>query len=359
VSVPPKSFEDVFGCRPSVVVAAPGRVNLLGEHTDYNDGYVLPAAIPQKTRVAAGRSGAQFLLYAAAFGRCVEFTLESPPSESFARYVYGALRVLSDSIGGLPPLALHVASDVPMGVGLSSSAALEVAVLRAARAIAGISLDDAALALMAQRAEIEWAGVHCGIMDQMAASLADERHMLYLDTRTLEYRLLPLPDGDILIIDSGLPRSLAASGYNERRAQCEEAARRLGVKALRDVVDLYSVASLPDPWRRRARHVVTENSRVIAAASGVSAKTFGTLMNDSHASLRDDFEVSLPQLDRLVGILTAHDAVWGARLTGAGFGGACVALCRRGEGEAVGARAVAEYAKHGGAGRVLIPQAGS
>ncbi|GHA74885.1 galactokinase [Lysobacter bugurensis] len=333
-------------------------MNLLGEHTDYNDGFVLPTAIPQRTTVAARRNGgAEFVLHAATLDREARFTLDSQPEEQFARYVYGCLRCLADEGTEVPGMDLHVESDVPMGVGLSSSAALEVAVLRAVRELLGLSLDDVRIAQLAQRAEIEHAGVNCGIMDQMASSLAGTDSMLFLDTRSLARRLVPMPSGtELLVVDSGLSRSLAGSAYNERRAQCEAAASALGVASLRDVDDVKAVESLPEPLRRRARHVVTENARVLRAVEGVDAETFGVLMNASHASLRDDYEVSVPPLDALVALLHAHPSVHGARLTGAGFGGACVALCREGEAERAGRDAVERYGAQGQSGRVLVPR---
>jgi galactokinase len=278
----------------------------------------------------------------------------------FARYVHGCIAVTEEAGFPVPPLDLHVASEVPIGVGLSSSAALEVATLRALRTLLALPFDDVRIAQLAQRAEVAYAGVRCGIMDQMAASLADTRRALFLDTRTLARRLVPLPAGtDVLVLDSGIARELAASGYNARRAECEEAARRLGVPALRDVPAdaLARLQTLPAPLDRRARHVVTENRRVLDAVDGVDAAGFGALMNASHASLRDDYEVSVPALDRLVELLQRCPDVHGARLTGAGFGGACVALCRAGSGEAVAARALAEYAAQGGRGRRLVPPA--
>jgi galactokinase len=304
------------------------------------------------------RNGSKtFELHAATLDREARFGLDAPPDEQFARYVYGCLRCLTDEGVDVPGLDIHVDSSVPMGVGLSSSAALEVAVLRAVRKLLGLSLDDVRIAQLAQRAEIEHAGVNCGIMDQMASSLAGTDSMLFLDTRSLERRLMPMPPGsELLVVDSGLSRSLAGSAYNERRAQCEAAAQALGVASLRDVDDPAAIESLPEPLRRRARHVVTENSRVLRAVEGVDAETFGTLMNASHASLRDDYEVSVPPLDALVALLQRHPAVHGARLTGAGFGGACVALCRAGEAAQVGRETVERYRELGQSGRVLVPQ---
>jgi galactokinase len=357
-----KDFEQVFGGAPLATGAAPGRVNLLGEHTDYNDGFVLPIAIEQQTRVAVRPNArGRFRLYAAALEALAEFAPGEPPGEQFARYVHGCIAVTSEAGFAVPPLDLHVASSVPIGVGLSSSAALEVATLRALRELLTLPFDDVRIAQLAQRAEIEHAGVRCGIMDQMASSLADTTRALFLDTRTLARRLVPLPAAtEVLVIDSGIARELAASGYNARRAECEEAARRLGVAALRDLPTsaLAQVDALPEPLNRRARHVVTENQRVLDAVHGVDAAGFGALMNASHASLRDDYEVSVPALDRLVSLLQGCVEVHGARLTGAGFGGACVALCRSGTVPRVAERVLRGYAQFGGHGRQLVPPGG-
>ena len=350
-------FERVFGALPEAVADAPGRVNLLGEHTDYNDGFVLPIAIAQRTRVAMRRSGSnRFSLHAQGQGDTVHFSLDAPPSEHFARYVFGCL-VLARSRGAqIPALEIHVDSDVPIGVGLSSSAALEVATLRCLRQLLALDFDDVLIAQLAQRAEIDHAGVHCGIMDQMASSLADTGRALLLDTRSLERRFVALPAGSaVLVIDSGVARSLAASGYNQRRAECEQAARLLGVASLRDVDSVERLAALPDLLQRRARHVVTENARVLQAVACDTAQAFGKLMNASHASLRDDYEVSTPELDRLVALLQAQPPVYGARLTGAGFGGACVALCQEKELRPVADAVLAQYAGAGRTGKILVP----
>lgn len=353
-------FAAVFGGPPRALGEAPGRVNLLGEHTDYNDGFVLPIAIPQRTRVeVAPGPGQGCRLHAAAYGTTIGFALDAPPLALHARYVFGCLRELADDGVALGALDLYVQSTVPIGVGLSSSAALEVATLRALRALFGLALDDVAIARIAQRAEIAYAGVMCGIMDQMAASLADTGHMLFLDTRSLDRALLPLPAGAaLLVLDSGVPRSLATSGYNARRDECRQAARLLGVASLRDVSDVSALHGLPDPLRRRAHHVLTENARVLEAAAGVPAERFGALMNASHLSLRYDYEVSVPPLDALVGLLQSHPDVFGARLTGAGFGGACVALCVPGREAAIARSALGAYRVLGHEGAQLVPQAG-
>ncbi|HEX2542037.1 MAG TPA: galactokinase [Caldimonas sp.] len=350
-------FAATFGRAPDAVASAPGRVNLLGEHTDYNDGFVLPIALSQQTTVALGRAAGQaFTLRSDNLGRGVSFGLERPPEEQFARYVFGCLHEMTKGGRTVPPLDIHVASDVPIGVGLSSSAALEVATLRALRGLLGADIDDVEIARMAQRAEIEHAGVRCGIMDQMASSLAGTERALFLDTRTLQTRLLDLPpDTTVLVLDSGIERSLAGSGFNQRRRECEEAAAQLGLESLREVDDLAVVESLAEPWRRRARHVVSENARVLRAVQGVTAAAFGELMNGSHASLRDDYEVSVPPLDTLVSLLQQRPGVFGARLTGAGFGGACVALCASGQAGDVAEAVLAAYARSGQTGRVLAP----
>jgi galactokinase len=350
------AFEAHFGAAPDTVATAPGRVNLMGEHTDYNDGLVLPIAIPQRATVALrATAGTGVTLHAGNLSRTVEFTLDEPPPDHFARYVFGCLREAAGVGAHIPGLQIDIASEVPMGVGLSSSAALEVATLRALRDLIAAPWDDVRIAQMAQRAEVEYAGVRCGIMDQMASSLAGTTDALWLDTRTLERRLVPLPAGsETLVLHSGIERTLAASGYNARRAECEEAARRLGLASLRDIADPAAAQGLPDPLRRRVRHVLTENVRV-AQAVAADARLFGTLMNASHASLRDDYEVSHPQLDRLVALLQAHPHVYGARLTGAGFGGACVALCQSGSVHGVARQVLARYQSDNPHGRMLVP----
>lgn len=352
-------FESAFGCVPDAIADAPGRVNLLGEHTDYNEGFVLPIAIAQRTRVAMAKAeGETIELHAKELGSAVAFTLAHQPDEHFASYVYGCLRLARERGADIGGLKVHVESTVPMGVGLSSSAALEVATLRCLRQLYGLAIDDVEIARLAQRAEVEFAGVNCGIMDQMASSLADTQRALLLDTRSMERRVVDLPNGTaVLVIDSGVSRSLASSGYNRRRAECEEAVRRLGVRSLRDVTDVERLQELPDMLKRRARHVVTENARVLAAVECRSPARFGELMNASHASLRDDYDVSTPELDRLVALLQARPEVFGARLTGAGFGGACVALCRSGSEHDVADAVLPQYGIAGQHGRLLVPPA--
>lgn len=350
-----RHFANVFGVAAQVQAQAPGRVNLLGEHTDYNEGFVLPTTIPQMTRVQLARSrDARWRFYADALDEQIEYEEGGTVREGFARYVYGCIEVVRRRGEQPAPLLIHISSDVPMGSGLSSSAALEVAVLRGLREMFGLRFDDVELARLAQQAEVEYAGVRCGILDQMACSLGDANRMLFLDTRTLARELLPLPGGELIVIDSGVARTLAASGYNERRAQCEAASRMLGVGALRDVESVEDTHGLPAPLDRRARHVVSENARVKEAAGGVTAVRFGELMNASHASLRDDYEVSTLELDALVGLLQNDAEVFGARLTGAGFGGACVALAHRGSASRVKEEVLRSYRSLGYQGRALV-----
>ena len=342
------------------VAGAPGRVNLLGEHTDYNDGFVLPVAIAQRTRVTMRRNGSSsFSLHAAELDETVRFSFDEPPTEHFATYVYGCLALARAQRADIPGLDIDVRSDVPMGVGLSSSAALEVATLRCLRQLLDLPFDDVLVAQLAQRAEIEYAHVRCGIMDQMASSLAATDRALLIDTRSLERRDVPLPPGSaVLVLDSGVARTLAGSGYNQRRSECEAAARALGVASLRDVQSLDQIEALSDPLlRRRARHVFTENARVLQAADCEDPVEFGRLMNASHASLRDDYEVSTPELDLLVRWLQAEEGVFGARLTGAGFGGACVALCRADALRQVAESVLENYNGAGHKGRQLVPAA--
>jgi galactokinase len=350
------NFQQIFKSVPEATASAPGRVNLLGEHTDYNDGFVLPTAIPQQTIVHIGYSSDdRHHFYSENLEEQVDVDRDELPRSDFARYIYGCIQVLTEQGYTVPPVSLYVTSTVPIGSGLSSSAALEVATLRSLRSLLSLAVDDVKIAQLGQQAEIKYAGVNCGILDQMACSLADLGNMLFLDTRTLDRQLLPFPSGtEIVVIDSGVARSLASSGYNQRRAECEEAAQQLGVTALRDISDPQLVETLPEPLNRRARHVVTENNRVLRAIQDVSPEEFGELMNLSHASLRNDYEVSVPALDQLVNILQATSGVFGARLTGAGFGGACVALVAARESRAIATSVINQYSDEKYRGHILV-----
>ena len=341
------TFQSVFGYAPAITGRAPGRVNLLGEHTDYQGGFVLPAAIPQQATVSIGKNGGHaHRLHSANLHQTLTVEV-GEVGTGFAPYLTGSVALC----GVHEALDIWVWSDVPSG-GLSSSAALELATLRAMRELYRLPLDDVQLALIGQKVEHEYVGVMCGVMDQMASSLADTEHMLFLDTRSLERRRLPLPSGtQILVLDSGVPRRLAGSGYNERCAQVEEASRLLGVPQLRDVHDVSQLSVLPELLHRRARHVVSENARVLEALTADAAR-FGTLMNASHASLQGDYQVSHPQVDVLVALLQAHPQVYGARMTGAGFGGAVVALVQEGQAAHIAAGVLAQY---GVGGQMVVP----
>jgi galactokinase len=324
-------FKEIFGALPEASAQAPGRVNLLGEHTDYQEGYVLPTPLPYFTQVEVGRAQGRVEAYSETLGELRARPLVSPPQGDFLDYLLGVVWALREAGYEVPGARFYVRSQVPLGAGLSSSAALEVAALRALRALYRLPLSDKDLALLGQKAEVAYVGVRCGIMDQMAASLGQPGKAIFLDTRTLAYENLPLPPGTrVAVLDLGLGRRLAEAGYNQRRTEAEEAARRLGlgVRALRDVADLCLVESLPFPLDKRARHIVSENLRVLRGVEALrrgDGRAFGELMTQSHRSLSQDYEVSLPELDELVDEALKAGAL-GAKLTGAGFGGAVVAL---------------------------------
>lgn len=330
-------FAAAFGGRPCVLARAPGRANLIGEHTDYNDGFVLPMAIDRDVGIAARpRADRRVHLRSLDLEQSAEFdqgALDAPLAAPWSRYVRGVARELEAEGYSLCGLEAAIQGNVPIGAGLSSSAALEVAAARAFCAVSGIDWDGARIAGLCQRAERRFTGAQCGIMDQFIAAMGRKGQALLLDCRSLEYQHVPLPAGlTVVIADSGVRRTLAGSAYNERRAQSEEAARFIGVPTLRDV----SVESLeglidrlPRLLRRRVRHVVTENRRTLDAADALrrgDAPRLGRLMVASHASLRDDYDVSCPELDALVEIALEHSGCLGARLTGAGFGGCTVNL---------------------------------
>jgi galactokinase len=349
-----------------VAADAPGRVNLIGEHTDYNEGFVLPTATPQRTRVRlTPRTDDRVRAETAAHVSepRAEFQLgHESPGRGWLDYVQGVARVAARAGLQLHGFDLHVASDVPVGSGLSSSAALEVSLLRALRDAFALDLDDLTLARLGQRAENEFVGAHVGIMDQMAATFADTSAALFLDTRSLRFERVALPsNADLVVIHSGVRHALAGGEYNQRRADCEEACRLLGVAALRDLTpaDLPRLDALPDRIRRRARHVITEDDRVLRFVDALASDdlpTLGALLLASHASLRDDYEVSVPAVDRLVELAQADPDVYGARITGGGFGGAVVMLARQGRGRDVGQRLLGPYAEQTGEPpQLLVP----
>jgi galactokinase len=346
------AFEKQFGEPPTLVVRAPGRVNLIGEHTDYNDGFVMPLAIDRAVWIALRpRTDRQIHVQSLDFPRPANFSLDCivKGAPGWAEYVKGVAWVMGEAGHHLDGWEGMLAGDVPVGAGLSSSAALEIAVARAFAAISAISWEPAQMALIGQRAENEWVGMNCGIMDQMISAAGVAGHALLIDCRSLETTPTPLPAGTaVAILDTATRRGLVDSAYNERRAQCEAAARCLGVPALRDVtVDEVTAAKQVDPLtRRRALHVVTENARTLATAEAMQnddPRRLGELMRASHASLRDDFEVSNDQLNIMVDIAMEREGCYGARMTGAGFGGCAVALIAGDAAEALTTSVAARY----------------
>jgi len=353
-----EQFRETFGAEPRVF-SAPGRVNLIGEHTDYNEGFVLPMALDRRTYVAvAPRPDGRIVCRSEGYAREVTFPIavDLKPDTDWANHVRGIAATLARDGVELTGADMLIASDVPIGAGLSSSAALEVAAGYALLQLVRQPFELVALARAAQRAEHEFAGTRCGLMDQLAACFGRAGHALAIDCRSLEYRPVPLALGEatLLIANTLVRHDLAAGEYNKRRAQCEEGVRlfqsmRKEVRALRDVTpaDLNAAADrLPPLVLRRCRHVVTENVRTrkaIAALERGQLEDVGRLMRASHASLRDDFDVSCPELDLLADVANGCEGVYGSRMTGGGFGGCTVTLLRRDSVEAVVATLTQEY----------------
>jgi len=335
-----KIFEEKFGYPATITIKAPGRVNLIGEHTDYNDGFVLPCAIDYETVIACGQRNDRTIRVIAADydNQQDEFSLDEPILSTnalpWANYVRGVVKHLMLRNGDFSGADMVISGNVPQGAGLSSSASLEVAVGQALKSLYDLPIDGVELALNGQEAENQFVGCNCGIMDQLISALGKENHALLIDCRSLETKAVSMPENaSVVIINSNVKRGLVDSEYNTRRKQCEEAARFFGVKALRDV-DLAQFAAKQeglDPLTaRRARHVITENDRTEAAAIALShgdLKKMGVLMAESHASMRDDFEITVPPIDTLVEIVkSVIGEQGGVRMTGGGFGGCIVAL---------------------------------
>jgi len=351
-------FRSLYGERP-VVVRAPGRVNLIGEHTDYNEGFVLPAAIAFETRIAAARRDDRRLLVTSDnYAERVEFSLDRLPvlpRGHWSDYVAGVVRLMDRALDGMPGANLVVRGNVPQGAGLSSSASLEVAVCKTLLELSGKAFDGTAVALLCQRAENEFVGARCGIMDQFISVHGKKNHALCLDCRTLEYRQLAIPaDLRLVICNTMVRHSVAAGEYNQRRAECEAAARFFaervpGAKFLRDVAsaDFEKFGGqLAEVIRKRCRHVVTENTRVLQAAKALASgdvEGFGQLMARSHASLRDDFEVTCEELNLMVRLAEQNKGVYGARMTGGGFGGCTINLVQKDHLETFQRTVAAEY----------------
>lgn len=334
-------FKRVYARDPGLLVQAPGRVNLIGEHTDYNDGFVLPCAIDFHTLVAVSARQDRWVRVTALdfAGQVDEFNLDAPILRSadkpWVNYVRGVVQVLLAQGMTLSGVDMAILGNVPQGAGLSSSASLEVAVAQAFQSLCNLDhLSPTDLALIGQRAENQFVGCQCGIMDQLISAHGQRGHALLIDCRTLLTQAVPMPpDMAVMIIHSRIQRGLVESEYNSRRAQCEHAARHYGLSALRDLdlAQLESGASgLDELSYRRARHVVTENQRTLDAAKALAANQLnhlGTLMAQSHASMRDDFQITVPAIDTLVELVqNAIGSSGGARMTGGGFGGCVVAL---------------------------------
>jgi galactokinase len=347
-------FQCLFGHPASHAVRSPGRVNLIGDHTDYNNGFVLPMAIDRAVYIALRPTGERRVtLHALDFGEEARFELneltrsEDPargdtpgnrapaerPRHDWMEYIRGVAWALQEAGHRLQGWQGVIAGDVPLAAGLSSSAALELAAARAFATASGITWNPTAMARLCQRAENRWVGVQCGIMDQLIAARAVEGHALLIDCRSLAIEVVPLPPAcRVVVLDTGIRRELAGSAYNTRRVECAAAARHFDVDILRDLdEERFQAGSvgMDDTLLRRARHVLTENARVLQAAEALrcgKAAELGRLMDASHCSLRDDFEVSSAELDVMVDCARQHDGCLGARLTGAGFGGCAVAL---------------------------------
>lgn len=334
------AFIAAFGAAPTLAVQAPGRVNLIGEHTDYNDGFVLPCAINYRTVICGSpRDDGRMRVFAADYAdERDEFVLNgaiAPRDDRlWANYVRGVVKYLQEAGHAVRGADLAISGNVPQGAGLSSSASLEVATGQLFKALGGLAIDPTELALIGQRAENRFVGCNCGIMDQLISARGEAGHALLIDCRSLATQSVAMPDGiAVVIVNSNVQRGLVGSEYNTRRRQCEEAARFFGVKALRDVdLSTYEAkASGLDPIvARRARHIITDSLRAVDLATALPAgdmRRIGQLMADSHASMRDDFEITCPQVDALVEIIKdVIGSAGGVRMTGGGFGGCVVAL---------------------------------
>ncbi|MBO9391981.1 galactokinase [Caldilinea sp.] len=356
-------FHERFGVAPQYLSRGPGRVNLIGEHTDYNDGFVLPVALKRDVRfVLRPRADRQVRVYSLEFGEEGSFDLDAlrfDPNRLWLNYIQGMAWSLEQEGVRLIGIDAVVSGNVPRGSGLSSSAALEIAAAHAFLIASGqsVALSGPRIAQLAQRAENQFVGVNCGIMDQFISELGRANHALLIDCRSLDYQLVPMPEAVSLVIgNTRASRSLASSAYNERRAQCEEGVRLLrqalpDIRALRDV-SLEQLEAhrnlLSETVYRRCRHVVSENERVlhcVAALQQGDLAEAGKLMNASHESLRNDYEVSSPALDAMVEAMRSAEGCYGARLTGAGFGGCAVALVQAGCEQAVADAIFAHYPK--------------
>ncbi|MDJ0718509.1 MAG: galactokinase [Prochloraceae cyanobacterium] len=332
-----KNFETIFGLPAQVSAQAPGRVNLMGEHTDYNQGFVLPTILPLKTIVQIGVDnsvGGKIDIFSANYQQRIERSLHKGGSNHWSEYIVACLQQLQQYQIIIPSLKILVESNVPIGAGVASSAALEIAFLKAVRKLLQLNLTDLEIASLAQKAESEGVGMPCGIMDQMVTSLGRENQALFLDTKDLSFEYVKLPTNyDFAVIHSGKTHVLAKSAYKQRRQECEKAAALMNVSSLRDVClpELNFLDKLPHTLRQRVVHVVTENQRVLDSVAAIEENRLadlGELMNASHLSQKNQFEVTIKETDLLCKAAIERGAI-GARQTGGGFGGAIVALVPR------------------------------
>jgi galactokinase len=342
-----------FGQPAALLIRAPGRVNLIGEHTDYNDGFVLPMAIERTVWIAMRpRNDRRVLISSLEMTTVGSFSLDDLHRDGSEWYEYlkGMAWALSEDGYGLRGWEGVMSSDVPVGAGLSSSAAIEMATARAFAQVAGFKWEPVRIAKAGRRAENDWIGVNSGIMDQMASAACQAGHALFLDCRSLDYENIPLPASvAVVVLDTATRRGNVDSGYNERFKQCQEAARYFGVRALRDVTPkelMEKGGGLDEVVYRRARHVVTENQRVLDAIAAMRAgnvEELGLLLDASHASMRDDFEITNDALNVIVSIARRQPGCYGARMTGGGFGGCAMALVDVGQAENFAATVAREY----------------
>ncbi|MBG2710998.1 galactokinase [Proteus mirabilis] len=335
-----RSFSSIFGYAPTYFIQAPGRVNLIGEHTDYNDGFVLPCAINYQMVVAAAKREDNIIRVIAVDYQnevdefSLDNTIEFLPNKMWANYVRGVIHFLQQDNYSFHGMDIAISGNVPQGAGLSSSAALEVAIGQTLKTLYQLPISQKEIALNGQKAENQFVGCNCGIMDQLISACGEENHALLIDCRSLETSAVTMPENMVvMIINTNKKRGLVDSEYNTRRQQCEEAAQILNVTALRDATleDLLAKKALmSDVVYRRARHVITENSRTLEAADALregDLTTLSQLMMQSHHSMRDDFEITVKEVDSLVEIVkSVIGDRGGVRMTGGGFGGCVVAL---------------------------------
>lgn len=359
------AFREHIGGEPETIIRAPGRVNLIGEHTDYNDGFVLPVAIDRDIMVASRpRDDGLVRIYSLDFGAMVEFSIDDiqyDPENKWSNYPRGVALSLQEAGYNLKGLEAAITGNIPLGAGLSSSAAMEVAMAMTFEKISGLEIEPVEMALLCQKAENQFVGVNCGIMDQFISLMGRKDHALLLDCRDLGFELVPLKlEGvKIAVCNTGVERGLVDSKYNERRSECERGTELLekllpGIMALRDVEisDFHKYKNrLPEIVEKRCEYIIEENIRVLESVQAFEEGDlvgFGILMNESHIGLRDEYEVSCPELDAMVTIAWGTEGVIGSRMTGAGFGGCTVTLVMDDAMDELAARINREYPQRTG-----------